>query len=71
MNVFPERNSFVSWGLTVYKENINMTWTGSNRRNVESREEGVTVFGEDFPGEKIPEWNVEGQILITHTEDKS
>lgn len=47
-----------------------MTWMGSNRRNVESREEGVTVFGEDFPGEKIPEWNVEGQILITHTEDR-
>lgn len=37
---------------------------------MQSTEEGMTVFGEDFPAEKILEWNVEGQILIPHTEDR-
>lgn len=46
---------------------MNMIWT-LNRR-MQSTEKGI-VFGVGLPEEKILEWNVEGQMLITHTEER-
>lgn len=37
---------------------------GFNRRT----KEGMIASGEDFTGEKRPEWNVEGQILRQKTD---
>lgn len=42
---------------------------GSNRK-MEKTEKGMLVFGVELPEERILEWNVEGQMLITHAEDR-